>query len=299
MSVKNASEIKEKIISILKTRGPSLPVHISKEIGMSILFTSAFLSELLSEKKLKISNMKVGSSPVYFLPGQEKQLENFAAHLKSKEKDAFMLLKEKKFLKDSEQEPSIRVALRAIRDFAIPFKRGDEIFWRYFSVPEEEFAMQEQKPLQQKQPTVSTEKTASSQTTLQSSSQPSQKSLHSLQTSKKPSKKTSSKKASKKTKKSNEKFFNKIKEFLLSKSITIQDIESFNKNEIVLKVKHLNEESILVAYNKKRLTDTDIIKAYKKAAGKNFSVFSLGETPKKLKELIEALSSLSEIGKIG
>ena len=48
--VKDTSEIKEKILSILKRRGPSLPVHIAKEIESSMLFTSAFLSELVSEK---------------------------------------------------------------------------------------------------------------------------------------------------------------------------------------------------------------------------------------------------------
>ena len=128
MPSQDTTELKEKIISIIKTRGPSLPAHISSQIGMSILFTSAFLSELLSEKKLKISDMKVGSSPLYFIPGQENMLENFSSSLKSKEKDAFMLLKDKKFLKDSAQEPAIRVALRAIKDFAIPIQKNNELY---------------------------------------------------------------------------------------------------------------------------------------------------------------------------
>ena len=103
---------------------------------MSILFTSAFLSELLAEKRIKISNMKVGSSPLHFISGQETRLENFSQHLKSREKDAYELLREKKFLKDSEQEPAIRVALRAIKDFAISFKKNNVIIWRYFTASE-------------------------------------------------------------------------------------------------------------------------------------------------------------------
>ena len=87
--------------------------------------------------------MKIGNSPIYFLLGQESKLENFSQHLKSKEKDAFVLLKEKKFLKDKEQDPAIRVALRVIKDFAIPFKKNEEIFWRYFIIPETEFKMKE------------------------------------------------------------------------------------------------------------------------------------------------------------
>ena len=88
--IQDALGVKEKIIQIIKRRGPSLPAHIAKETELSILFSSAFLSELFSEKKIRISAMKVGSSPLYFLPGQESFLENFAHHLKSKEKEAFL-----------------------------------------------------------------------------------------------------------------------------------------------------------------------------------------------------------------
>lgn len=137
MPAQDTSKTKEKMISIFKKRGPSLPVHIARETELSILFASAFLSELLSEKKLQISNMKVGSSPIYFIPEQRPMLENFSQYLKSKEKEAFILLKEKKFLKDLEQEPAIRVALRAIKDFAIPYRKNEEIFWRYFIIQEE------------------------------------------------------------------------------------------------------------------------------------------------------------------
>src|SRR3989344_4660714 len=131
-------QVKEKIISFIKMRGPSLPVHIGKEINTNILFTSAFLSELISEKRLKISNLKVGNSSLYFIPEQESLLEGFSQHLKSKEKEAFELLKQKKVLKDSEQHPAIRVALREIRDFAIPFKKDDQIYWKYLMVSDQE-----------------------------------------------------------------------------------------------------------------------------------------------------------------
>ena len=74
----NALDMKEKIILVFKKRGPSLPIHVAQETGLSILFSSAFLSELLTEKKLKISDMKVGSTPIYFIPGQEFMLEKFS-----------------------------------------------------------------------------------------------------------------------------------------------------------------------------------------------------------------------------
>lgn len=135
----NALEIKERILNFLERRGPSLPVHIAKETGLSILFASAFLSEILSEKKIKMSYMRIGASPLYFLPGQETFLENFSHTLKKKEKEAFVALKEQRFLKDAEVEPAIRVALREIRDFAVPFQNEEGIFWRYYKIPESEF----------------------------------------------------------------------------------------------------------------------------------------------------------------
>jgi hypothetical protein len=82
--------------------------------------------------------MRVGGTPIYFLPGQEQELEKFSIHLPHKEREALNLLKQKRFLKDSEQEPAIRVALRSIRDFSFPFKKGEDLYWRHISVPENE-----------------------------------------------------------------------------------------------------------------------------------------------------------------
>ena len=68
-------ETRNKILSILRLKGPSLPVQIARETGLNSLFAGAFLSELASDKSIKISMMKVWGSPLYFLPGQESQLE--------------------------------------------------------------------------------------------------------------------------------------------------------------------------------------------------------------------------------
>src|SRR3989344_5973685 len=127
---------KNRIVEIIKLKGPSLPIRLAKQLNISSLFVSAFLSELAEEKRIKISSLKVGGSPLYFLEGQENQLEKFQQFLNSKEKEAFELLKQSQILRDSEQEPAIRVALRAIKDFAIAFKKDEEIFWRYILVSE-------------------------------------------------------------------------------------------------------------------------------------------------------------------
>jgi len=311
MTVQNPLEIKEKIILAIKYQGPVLPVHISKQVGLSILFASAFLSELLSEKRIKISHIRVGSSPLYFTPGQEYRLENFAHHLKSKEKDAFVLLKEKKFLKDSEQEPAIRVALRAIKDFAVAFKKGEEIFWRYFMIPETEFKPVETKPeisVEEKAQEVEEETKVVQEperiTLTFKTEKPSEPIKEKpLKIFDKPSRKKEKKKTPKKklpSKKTNEKFFNAVKEFLSKKSIEISDVEGFSKNEMSLRIKVNDKEKLLVAYNKKRITEDDIIKAHKKATELNldYTILNLGDTPKKINSFIEAVKKLSRIDKL-
>lgn len=139
-------ETRQRILEILKGRGPSLPVHVAKGTGISMIFAGAFLSELISEKYVKTSHMRVGGSPLYLLPGQEPLLENFSHFLGSKEKEAFLLLKERRILQDDKLEPALRVAMRGIRDFAeqIMVKQKldnldkEFIFWRYFLHSEDE-----------------------------------------------------------------------------------------------------------------------------------------------------------------
>lgn len=133
---------KDLILSFIKARGPSLPVHIARDVKVSPLFAAAFLSELYGEGKLKMSALKVGSSSLYYLPDQTAQLENFTEHLNGREKEAFALLKQEKILDDEKLEPVTRVALRALKDFALPLRATQDgqpkLFWRFFLLTEEE-----------------------------------------------------------------------------------------------------------------------------------------------------------------
>jgi DNA-binding Lrp family transcriptional regulator len=140
--IDRAAEIKRKILAFLEKNGPSLPVPIARETGISSLFSSAFLSEMLEDGAIKISKLKVGGSPLYFLPNQEAMLENFIRVLPQKEKEAHSLIKEKQIVQDTELEPSIRVAMRGIKDFAFPvtldYNNEKMLFWRYMSIKETE-----------------------------------------------------------------------------------------------------------------------------------------------------------------
>jgi len=132
----------EKILQLINSNGPVLPVQVAKTIGSNILMASAHLSELVSRKKLRVSRIKVGGSPLYYLLGQESKLENFSDNLNEKEKEAFDLLKQKKVVKDISIEPAHRVALRQLKDFAFPldvtYNNTKELFWKWHSTTPEE-----------------------------------------------------------------------------------------------------------------------------------------------------------------
>jgi len=274
MGIIDANLIKEKILSFLNGNGPSLPVHIAKEIGMDMIFTSAFLSELISHQKIKTSNMKVGISPVYFLPGQEKGLEKYSEYIKGKEYEALILLKKKKFLKNFEQETAIQVALKSLKDFAKPFEKNGNLIWRYFLINEKEYSEDEKTETKIKEEKPKEEK--------------------------KKSPKIKKLKLKKSTKTNDEKFFNKIKNHLLKKGTEISSIISFNKKELILEVKENNQKILIFAHNKKRIDEKDILNAYKisKERELTFSIFSLGENTKKIQNLIEAIKKLNSLEKI-
>ncbi len=130
----DVSEVKKRILEFLNNNGPSLPVPIAKHIGLQPMFASAILSELLNEKRIKTSSMKIGTSPLYLIPGQEYKLEAFTENLGGVEKEAYLLLKDNRLIEDQAQEPRIRVALRSLKDFAIPTQMNDKLFWKYFTV---------------------------------------------------------------------------------------------------------------------------------------------------------------------
>ena len=80
-------------------------------------------------------------------------------------------------------------------------------------------------------------------------------------------------------------------------------IEFYNKKEITVKVRfNLAPEKmhLLIAYNKRRIDDKDLLRAYKKALHYklDYLVFFKGELPKKIKETIEAYKLLISIEKI-
>ena len=130
---------RESILAFIRQNGPILPAKVAKHLGMSLLMGSAHLAEMTATGKLRSSWIKIGGSPLYYIPGQEEQLEKFSDNLNEKEKRAYNVLRENKVLRDRELEPLERISLRNLKDFAVPltvtYEGGEEIFWRFHSFP--------------------------------------------------------------------------------------------------------------------------------------------------------------------
>jgi len=131
------------VLELIKSKGPVIPINISKQVQQDLLFTSAILSELVSQKKLKLTYIKVGGgSPLYYLPGQEDQLKNFIHYLPEKDRKTVVLLEKKRILRDSELGKETRISLRQIKDFAFPLQvtigGNKELFWKWHLLTQEE-----------------------------------------------------------------------------------------------------------------------------------------------------------------
>lgn len=291
-------ETRERIVEIVKMKGPVLPVQISKEIGSNILMASAHLAELTASQRLKISTIKVGGSPLYYLSGQEAMLQKFVGNMNDKEKKAFDLLNEQKVLRDSEQEPVIRVALREIKDFAIPLNvthdDSKEVFWKWYLTPNDEaekvikekldiLEKPAEKKIEEKRPELIQKQIIKEKAPIKQE----------------PEKPKESKKYRPREKEDN--FLRDIMKFFERNKISVISSEVIKKNseiDFVVEIPSVvgNLQYYCKARNKKRISDSDLSNAYVKGQLKRLPVIVLspGELSTKANEMIgKELSNLT------
>ncbi len=128
--------IRDEIFELVKERGPVLPGQIAKLMKMDSLLASAYLSELVSSKKICISSTKVGGSPLYYALGQEIKLQDYRQNLDENEQKAYDLLKKDKVVNDADLGPLMKYTFRSIKDFAVPLKvNKKDIFWKWYLIP--------------------------------------------------------------------------------------------------------------------------------------------------------------------
>ncbi len=296
-------QTKERILEVIRQRGPELPVRVAGTIGQNNIFTAAFMSELVGEQKLKLSNMRVGSSPLYYIEGQEEQLQKYTEYLNHKEKEAFRLLKEKEILQDSEQEPAIRVALRNIKDFAYPVKiidKGEEkIFWKIHTLSNEKTREIIESILAPKQ---EIKKEVKEEIKPEKNSEVIQEVISEVRESSKKEEKPKIKEA--KIKEISSGFLDNIKKLLRERNYEISKEILVKKKEISAKVKiksHLGEQEFyLVAKDKKKITLEDIVSTLQKAQAEKMPalILSPGDIDKKAIDYYREWSNLIKHQKV-
>ncbi len=111
----------EQVYSIIQEHGPILPVDIVKKIGGNTILTGALISDLVRKGKVKVTkNIRVGSSPLYYVSGQEERLETFLHLLSESERRAVEILKKNGVIFENEIPELYRIGLMNASDFSIP-----------------------------------------------------------------------------------------------------------------------------------------------------------------------------------
>ncbi|HSU73157.1 MAG TPA: hypothetical protein VLJ21_04900 [Candidatus Binatia bacterium] len=133
-------DYRDTVLAFVRSKGPVLPVQIAKELRTEILMASAMLSEMTSKGTLRVSHLKIGGSPLYYIPGQEAMLLGFTKNLNEKDQRTLEFLRDNKVVRDQDQDALTRVSLRGIKDFAQPLNvthaGTTEIFWKWQQVPD-------------------------------------------------------------------------------------------------------------------------------------------------------------------
>ena len=278
----DVNKVKERILSIISYEGPLLPIQISRKLEKDTIFAGAVLSELLKEKAIRVSNAKIGSSPLYYMAGQESKLSLLYNHLPLKEKETYEKLRQHQILKDKECDPATRVALRSIKDFSFPLENNGELYWRWHLTNEQE--------AQELIRTSTPEKIDSDGEILieKSEIQLKQNKLTELTTPTETRKFTQLK-----SDKENE-FLNTVSEYFKNKQIQISEISPVKKRSEVEGIIKINSdlgilEFLVLAKNKKTINEADLSLANDR--GKRYKLpvlfLSNGEMTKKCNKYLE------------
>ncbi len=156
-----ALDYRDRILAMVEQK-PVQPIVVAKELSTNSMLSSAMLSEMSEKGLLKVSHLKVGSSPLYYHPDHPEHLLDYVQHLNEKDRKTVAALKEKSVMRDTALDPLTRVSLRNIKDFAKPLDvvidGVKELFWKFYLLTDEQAAdairqlLQKQAPMPESQP---------------------------------------------------------------------------------------------------------------------------------------------------
>ena len=291
---------KDKVLELVREKGPVIPIHLKKDLNTDTILIGALLSQLVEEGKVKVSSVKIGSSPTYYAPGTEEKLAGLVRYLNEKDRRVAEMLERQKVMKDSEQDPLVRVCLRNIKDYAKPLevsvKGRKEIYWKWFLVPTkeaEEIIAKEVRPKAKPAPVVVLAPKPAPP--VQEEPKKHVKEKRERQARLKEDKKEHAQEkpaASPDAGQEKDAFFSRVRKYLEENKITILDYRIIRKTEsdltLLVPTQLGSQEYFCKAKNKKRISEGDLASAYLQGQGAKLPVIFLspGEPSKKLKEKV-------------
>lgn len=290
-------------MQFLRMNGPSLPSKIGKLLNTDLLLASAHLSDLISQGKVKVSSLKIGGSPLYYMPGQEQQLAQYASgNMNPKDVQVLNSLQEKKLLREAQLPLLDKVALRSLKDFAVPLQvtvdGKKELFWKWHLCSAQEAndllsvyfvpAPQEIELAAEPKLAARPESALPAQTTLIASPISENSGVEEKKVPTKPQERV-------KRKKQEEEFFPEVEEICKKLKISIEQKETIRKNaELELIIKVPSAVGVMTyfckAKNKAKCDEKDLSAAYMQAQIKKLPLLLLytGELTAKAKEMLES-----------
>ncbi|MEM4260005.1 MAG: hypothetical protein QXG00_02110 [Candidatus Woesearchaeota archaeon] len=308
--LKNIPE--EDVLSLVKKQGPTIPARIVKEVGGDTFLIGAILSNLVNKGEIKMTNVKLGGTPFYYVPEHSSRLVELKKYLNEKDIKTFELLYQQKILKDEDQTPLVRVSLRNIKDFAVPIEvsKGDDdpiLFWKFYTVDNNDIQsilkerygkkdVTKEKSEQEKDKVIKKEKITEEIVEKAFENElieEEQKKILEEEKNKLKSEKEIAKKDIKKERAvKREDFINKVMAHFKTKNIEVVETSIIRKGEIDFLVKIPTPigtmEYFCKARDKKKISDGDVATAFIQGQQKKLPVLFLtnGELTKRTKEML-------------
>lgn len=147
-----ALDYRDKISSMVEQQ-PVQPTEVAKALSTNSMLASAMLSEMSEKGLLKVSHLKVGSSPLYYHPDHPEHLLKYVQHLSEKDRKTVALLEKEGVVRDQASDVLTRVSLRNVKDFAKPLDVSingvKELFWKFYLLTDEQAAERIKQKVQQ------------------------------------------------------------------------------------------------------------------------------------------------------
>lgn len=146
---------KDNLLRFVREKKYTTPTKVAEAFDTSTMIASAALSEIVKDKSIALTNLKIGSTPYYYdlrqkdclIPLGESSLSGF-------DKDAFLKLRESQVVNDTSLSIQVRLAMERIKDFAIPIEINYDSkefkFWIWYMLDVTEVKKQLNEALKQR-----------------------------------------------------------------------------------------------------------------------------------------------------